>query len=73
MLRDDWRFSGYVTSDCGGIDDFWQRDKADSTAEDAAANAVLHGTDVECGKITCKSLVKAVKDGELRERDLDVS
>ena len=73
ILRNDWRFSGYVTSDCGAIDDFWQRHKTDSTAEDAAANAVLHGTDVECGNITYKSLVKAVKDGKLSERDLDVS
>jgi len=73
ILRKQWRFTGYVTSDCGAIDDFWQRHKTDSTAEDAATKAVLHGTDVECGNATYKTLVKAVKDGKLSEKDLDVS
>lgn len=73
ILRNQWKFTGYVTSDCGAIDDFWQRHKTDSTAEDAATNAVLHGTDVECGNVTYKTLVKAVHDGKLAEKDLDVS
>ncbi len=73
ILRKQWRFTGYVTSDCGAIDDFWQRHKTDSTAEDAATKAVLHSTDVECGNATYKTLVKAVKDGKLSEKDLDVS
>ena len=73
ILRDDWKFTGYVTSDCGAIDDFWQRHKTDPTAEDAAAKAVLHGTDVECGNFTYKTLAKAVQDGKLTEKDLDVS
>jgi len=73
ILRDDWKFSGYITSDCGAIDDFWQRHKTDSTAEDAATNAVLHGTDVECGNFTYKTLAKAVHDGKLSEKDLDAS
>lgn len=73
ILRDDWKFAGYVTSDCGAIDDFWQRHKTDHTAEDAAAKAVLHGTDVECGNVTYKSLAKAVQDGKLSEKDLDIS
>src|SRR5476651_2162103 len=49
ILRNDWKFTGYVTSDCGAIDDFWERHKTSPDAEDAAADAVLHGTDVECG------------------------
>ncbi len=73
ILRDDWKFSGYVTSDCGAIDDFWQRHKTSPDAESAATDAVLHGTDVECGNVTYKSLVKAVKDGKLSEKEIDVS
>jgi beta-glucosidase len=73
ILREQWKFSGYVTSDCGAIDDFWERHKTDSSAEDAAANAVLHGTDVECGNFTYKTLVKAVADGKLSEKQLDIS
>jgi len=73
ILRDDWKFTGYVTSDCGAIDDFWQRHKTSPDAESAAADAVLHGTDVECGNVTYKSLVKAVQDGKLSEKEIDAS
>jgi beta-glucosidase len=73
ILRDKWKFTGYVTSDCGAIDDFYQRHKTHADAESAAADAVLHGTDVECGNTTYKSLSQAVKDGRLTEAQLDIS
>ena len=49
ILRRRWRFNGYVTSDCWAIDDFFKNHKTHATAEDASADAVFHGTDVECG------------------------
>ncbi len=73
ILRNDWKFTGYVTSDCGAIDDFYQRHKTHTDAESAAADAVLHGTDVECGNVTYKSLAMAVKDGKLAEKQMDES
>lgn len=73
ILRNDWKFTGYVTSDCGAIDDFYERHKLFPDAETSATNAVLHGTDVECGNRTYKTLTQAVKDGKLSEKDLDVS
>ncbi|HEY5327024.1 MAG TPA: glycoside hydrolase family 3 C-terminal domain-containing protein [Mucilaginibacter sp.] len=73
ILRNEWNFTGYVTSDCGAIDDFYLRHKTSKDAESAAADAVLHGTDVECGNVTYKTLVNAVKDGKLTEQQLDVS
>ena len=73
ILRDQWNFKGYVTSDCGAIDDFYLRHKTSPDAESAAADAVLHGTDVECGNVTYKTLVAAVKDGKLTEQQLDIS
>lgn len=73
ILRDDWRFTGYVTSDCGAIDDFWERHKTSPDAESAATDAVLHGTDVECGNVSYKTLVKAVHDGKLKEDEINTS
>ncbi|WP_242457772.1 glycoside hydrolase family 3 C-terminal domain-containing protein [Pedobacter sp. BS3] len=73
ILRNTWHFTGYVTSDCGAIDDFYQHHHSDADAESAATKAVLHGTDVECGHITYKSLVQAVKHGKLTEKQLDES
>jgi len=73
ILRNDWNFKGYVTSDCWAIDDFYMHHKTSPDAETAAADAVLHGTDVECGNVTYLSLVNAVKHGKLTEKQLDIS
>jgi len=73
ILRNKWNFKGYVTSDCGAIDDFYQTHKMFPDAESSATDAVLHGTDVECGNHTYKTLMQAVKDGKLTEKDIDVS
>lgn len=73
ILRNLWHFTGYVTSDCGAIDDFYKTHKLFPDAEHAATDAVLHGTDVECGAVTYKSLVQAVKNGLLTEKDIDIS
>jgi beta-glucosidase len=73
ILRNQWKFTGYVTSDCGAIDDFFNFHKTHPDAEAASVDAVLHGTDVECGNTSYKTLIKAVKDGKITEKDLDVS
>ncbi|TCC93654.1 glycosyl hydrolase [Pedobacter frigiditerrae] len=73
ILRKQWNFTGYVTSDCWGIDDFFKNHKTHKDAASASADAVLHGTDVECGTDAYKSLVKAVKEGKLLESQIDVS
>jgi len=73
ILRNKWKFTGYVTSDCGAIDDFYETHKMFPDAESSATDAVLHGTDVECGNRTYKTLIQAVKDGKLAEKDIDVS
>ncbi|QIL77665.1 glycoside hydrolase family 3 C-terminal domain-containing protein [Hymenobacter sp. HDW8] len=76
ILYDKWKFQGYVTSDCDGINDFWQNHKTDPDAATAAANAVLHGTDLECatGKLfTYNSLLESVQRKLITEQQLNVS
>ncbi|WEK20932.1 MAG: glycoside hydrolase family 3 C-terminal domain-containing protein [Candidatus Pedobacter colombiensis] len=73
ILRNQWNFKGYVTSDCGAIDDFYKKHKTHKDAESAAVDAVFHGTDVDCGKEAYLALVQAVKDGKITEAQLDVS
>jgi beta-glucosidase len=73
ILRDQWQFTGYVTSDCWAIDDFFKNHKTHPDAASASADAVMHGTDIDCGTDAYKSLVKAVKEGMISERQIDVS
>jgi beta-glucosidase len=73
ILRKQWKFTGYVTSDCGAIADFYNFHKTHPNAQMAAIDAVSHGTDVECGNEAYVTLVKAVKEGAISESQLDVS
>lgn len=73
ILRDQWKFTGYVTSDCWAIDDFYKYHKTHKDATIAAVDAVMHGTDIECGQTVYKTLVEAVKTGQITEAQLDIS
>ena len=73
ILRNRWKFTGYVTSDCWAIDDFFKNHKTHPDAASASADAVLHGTDIDCGTDAYKSLVQAVKEGKITEKQIDVS
>ncbi|GAB2526266.1 glycoside hydrolase family 3 C-terminal domain-containing protein [Rufibacter soli] len=73
ILRNQWQFTGYVTSDCWAIDDFFKNHKTHPDAASASADAVMHGTDIDCGTDAYKALVQAVKDGKITERMIDVS
>ncbi len=74
ILRGDWKFQGFVTSDCGAVDDFFEA-KAHHTSPDKDAATVAGieaGTDTNCGT-TYLALTDAVKKGLITEAQLDVS
>jgi len=73
ILRNQWQFKGYVTSDCWAIDDFFKNHKTHPDAESASADAVFHGTDIDCGTDAYKALVQAVKNGKISESQIDIS
>jgi beta-glucosidase len=73
ILRNQWKFKGYVTSDCWAIDDFFKNHKTHTGPASAAADAVFHGTDLECGTDAYKALVQAVKDKLIYEEQINVS
>lgn len=72
ILRNQWKFDGYVTSDCWAVSDFAQYHKTHSNDTEAVADAVLSGTDLECGNLYQK-LQQGVEQGLISEKDINVS
>ena len=73
ILRKQWNFTGYVTSDCWAIDDFFKYHKTHRDSVTAAVDGVMHGTDIECGTSVYYTLYNGVKSGLIKEEQLDVS
>lgn len=74
ILRHEWGYDGIVVADCGAIADFY-KPNAHATHADAAsasAEAVLTGTDLDCGS-SYNSLIESVEKGLITEKDIDVS
>jgi beta-glucosidase len=57
ILREEWGFSGYVTSDCWAIKDFHENHKVTSTAPESVALAVNKGCDLNCGNMYLNLLI----------------
>lgn len=72
VLREDWKFDGFVTSDCGAVDDFFQKNghHYSKDREHAAAEGIRLGTDTNCGD-TYAALPAAVKQGLVKEAEID--
>src|SRR5579883_2959112 len=71
-LRGDWKFQGYIVSDCGAITDIFRGHAYKPNAAEASATAVKAGTDLTCGN-EYRALVDAVKQGLIAEREIDTA
>lgn len=72
ILLYEWEFKGYVTSDCWAVTDFYKYHKTHADKATASADAVLHGTDLECGN-DYPALLAAVERGLITEEQIDIS
>ncbi len=72
ILRNEWGFTGYVTSDCGAIGDIFTTHKVTRDAAEAAALAIRAGTDLNCSFNDAAPL-EAVRRGLLGEEELDLA
>lgn len=70
ILRDELKFTGYVTSDCWAIRDFNEGHKVTANIEESSALAVKNGCDLNCG-CAYASLVKAFHAGLISEKQID--
>ena len=72
ILRNKWGYDGIVVTDCDAINNFYNRGQHETHKDplSASVDAVLNGTDLECGKVFM-SLTEGLKKGLVKESDLD--
>jgi beta-glucosidase len=71
ILREEWKFQGFVVSDCWAIRDIHEHHKVTATPAESAAVAVKAGCDLNCG-CTYEHIPAAVEQGLLSEADIDL-
>jgi beta-glucosidase len=70
ILRDGWKFDGYVTSDCGAVWDMVEERHLYADFAHAAAKALAAGVDLCCGD-DYLSLAEAVQEKIVTETQID--
>ncbi|XP_022744572.1 probable beta-D-xylosidase 5 [Durio zibethinus] len=74
IIREQWKFNGYIVSDCDSILEMVERHKwLNDTAEDAVAHSLKAGLDLDCGDYYPVYLEKSVRLGKVREAEIDTS
>ena len=72
ILRNKWGYNAIVLTDCDAINNFFNRGQHETHKDglSASVDAVLNGTDLECGKVFM-SLTEGMKKNLIKESDLD--
>ena len=72
ILRNKWGYDAIVLTDCDAINNFYNKGQHETHKDglSASVDAVLNGTDLECGKVFM-SLAEGLKKGLITEVELD--
>ena len=72
ILRRKWNYDAIVLTDCDAINNFYNKGQHETHQGplDASVDAVLNGTDLECGKVFMV-LTEALEKGLINESTLD--
>ncbi|MEJ2594444.1 MAG: glycoside hydrolase family 3 C-terminal domain-containing protein [bacterium] len=71
IARKTYGLEGYVTGDCGAIDDMVRGHHFAQSMEEAAALGIKSGVDTDCGGVYQGYALKALESGLLSEGDID--
>ncbi|CAK7348403.1 unnamed protein product [Dovyalis caffra] len=70
-VRGQWRLDGYIVSDCDSVGVYYSQQHYTSTPEEAAADAIKAGLDLDCGPFLGQHTEDAVKKGLLNEAEIN--
>ncbi|PWA76724.1 beta-xylosidase 2 [Artemisia annua] len=70
-IRGAWRLNGYIVSDCDSVGVYFDKQHYTATPEEAAADAIKAGLDLDCGPFLAIHTQGAVDRGLLKETDVD--
>src|SRR5512146_3078905 len=79
ILRGEWKFPGYVVSDCGAIEDFFTGHRVVPNPAEATAMSIKSGTDLDCvrpapgGEVLTPAMAQAVKQGIHDQKAIDTA
>lgn len=72
VLREDWKFNGYIVSDCSAPEWMVTKHKYVKSMEAAATLAIKAGLDLECGdRVYTGPLLKAYEEYMVSEAEID--
>ncbi|MED6125588.1 putative beta-D-xylosidase 2 [Stylosanthes scabra] len=70
-VRGQWGLNGYIVSDCDSVGVFYTNQHYTSTPEEAAADAIKAGLDLDCGPFLAVHTVNALKKGLVTEGEVN--
>ena len=71
IARKTYGLNGYVTGDCGAINDIVRGHHYVKTEEEAAALGIISGVDTDCGGVYQNFTLSALEKGLLTQGDID--
>src|SRR5689334_750136 len=71
MLRETFQFNGYITGDCGAVDQVQNGHHYTNNPDDTCAVVLNAGTDIDCGGFLPGNTAQAIKDGKVSTALLD--
>ncbi|GLJ07128.1 hypothetical protein SUGI_0059370 [Cryptomeria japonica] len=71
LIRSEWQFEGYITSDCDAVAVIFENQKYVDTPEDAVADVLKAGMDINCGTYLLRHTLLAMQKGKLHESFID--
>ncbi|KAL4197706.1 hypothetical protein AMTRI_Chr04g252450 [Amborella trichopoda] len=70
-VRGEWKLNGYIVSDCDSVEVLYDKQRYTKTPEDAAAQTIMAGLDLNCGSFLGQHTPAAIKAGKLNESAVD--